>query len=953
MMSSRPSRPSVAPRRQAAALRNGDVVGGHYVIEELLDEGGMAVVYEARNSATGKTCAIKILHAQLGEQPEFMRLFAKEARVGSVIGDSEHIVSVFDAGLDAERGLPFIVMELLEGETLEHALHRGPLPPGEVSCYLGQLSEALGQAHDAGVVHRDLKPSNLFIAREDDEPPMLKVMDFGIAKVLEGEAIRTATQIGTPAYTAPEQMGSTTRRLAAKQGITIARGISPATDVWAIGLIAYEMLTGLRPGHYWDIETMTELPMKIAFEALDNASTRAADKSALLPAGFDPWFSRCMRKDAAERWSDAREAITALLELMERAQEDADVIDVAPVKLPPPFPTTSDLLPTMVRGAARPATIAAKPAGLEDALPPSATPPPPEPEPAARRSTGDPVVAPVSNEPRGRMSRWAYAGAVAAAALGFVGWLGLQEPSSSAAQLCLSEAQVDGRAEQCESACGPDGLQSCARLGELYEQGDGVAADAKRAASLYAQACGVTEAFPSPGSKALSGEARRAWLKRVEKSACTVGNCVGAACAELASFYQDGNGGLAKSERAATALFKRSCQLEDPAGAQQRGVAGCVGLGQQRQRAGQSDAAQAYFKAACDGGVAVGCVALADSLQSSDAQGAEKTARGLYQRACDDGELNGCTQLGQMVERGRGGWVKDEPAAVALYKRACDGSELSGCVALANAYLRGKGGLSRDAVRAVELYGRSCDGGELTGCARLASMTAKGKGGIAKNEKRAFALNKKACDGGALYGCANLGQMYLAGDAGLTKDEREGRALLERSCKGGSAMGCLKLARFGLSSGKLPPKRVATLMNNACEQGEPDGCAGLGALQEENSEGAEQDLERAAALYQRACSEGSMRGCTNLANLTYRGAGGLTKDAKKSFALNEQACKGGDSVGCTRLGLLHALGQGTAKNQKRATELFRGACLAEPGKKLDSRCSLLQELIAPGSGNSG
>ena len=823
----------------------------------------------------------------------------------------------------------------------------------DVLCFLAQLGEALGQAHDAGVVHRDLKPSNLFIVREDDEPAMLKVMDFGIAKVLEGEAIRTATQIGTPAYTAPEQMGSTTRRLAAKQGITIARGICPATDVWAIGLIAYEMITGLRPGHYWNIETMTELPMKIAFEALDNASTRAAERANLLPAGFDPWFSRCMCKDAAERWPDAKEAIESLIELLQRAEENADVIDVAPVKLPPPFPTTSDLQPTLLRGGSRPVTVAAAPAGLDEPLPRASTPPPPD--PMERPSTGDPVVAPVNpTEPRRGVSRWAYAGAVAAAALGFVGWLAIQKPSASAAQQCLSEAQVDARTEQCEQACSADSLQSCARLGELFEQGDGVAADAQRAAALYARACGVAEAFPPAGSKALSGEARRSWLKRVEKSACTVGSCVGAACAELASFYQQGSGGLAKSEHAATALFKRSCQLEDPAGAQQRGVAGCVGLGQQRQRAGQGDAAQAYFRAACDGGVAKGCVALADSLQRGDEPGGEKTARTLYQRACDDGELRGCTHLGKMVERGRGGWVKDEPAAIALYKRSCDGSELSGCVALANAYLNGKGGLSRDAVRAVELFGRSCDGGELTGCARLATMTAKGQGGINKDEKRAFALNKKACDGGALHGCANLGQMYLSGDAGLTKDEREGRALLERSCKDGSAVGCLELARYGISSGKLPRKRIETLMSGVCDQGEADGCAGLGEMKEARPDDSGQNLEGAAALYQRACNEGSMRGCTNLANLTYRGAGGLAKDAKKSFALNEQACKGGDSVGCTRLGLLHALGQGTAKNQKRATELFRGACSAgEPGKKLDSRCSLLQELIAPGSGNSG
>ncbi|MBI4705852.1 MAG: serine/threonine protein kinase, partial [Deltaproteobacteria bacterium] len=258
--------------RPGSRLAPGDVVGGHYAVEELLGEGGMAVVYRGRNTATGKACALKILHAQLGARPEFMRLFAKEAKVGSVIGESEHIVAVFDAGLDEARGLPFLVMEMCEGETLEHALERGPLPEGEAQAVLRQLGAALAQAHRAGVVHRDLKPSNLFLARDAAGKPLLKVMDFGIAKVLEEGAVRTATQIGTPAYTAPEQMGPTTRKLAAKQGINIARGVSPATDVWAVGLIAYELLTGQRPGQYWAIDTMTELPMKVAFEPIESAS---------------------------------------------------------------------------------------------------------------------------------------------------------------------------------------------------------------------------------------------------------------------------------------------------------------------------------------------------------------------------------------------------------------------------------------------------------------------------------------------------------------------------------------------------------------------------------------------------------------------------------------------------------------------------------------------------------
>ncbi|MBM4359950.1 MAG: serine/threonine protein kinase [Deltaproteobacteria bacterium] len=294
-------------------LAPGDRLAGRYRLDGLRGEGGIAAVYRATDETTGLPCAVKMLHAELGARAEMRELFAKEARVGEVIGPCEHIVDVLDAGVDGATNVPFIVMELLEGETLEEALTRGPLPRAEADRLLRELGSALDRAHAAGVVHRDLKPSNLFLARRSDGPPLLKVMDFGIAKLVEAGAVRTATPTGTPAYTAPEQLGGTTRTLAAKQGIVIARGVSPATDVWALGLIAYEVYTGEPPGHYRRFETLAELPMTIAFEELATASERAGARGHRLPADFDGWFARCLRKDAAERWPSAGEAVRALL----------------------------------------------------------------------------------------------------------------------------------------------------------------------------------------------------------------------------------------------------------------------------------------------------------------------------------------------------------------------------------------------------------------------------------------------------------------------------------------------------------------------------------------------------------------------------------------------------------------------------------------------------------------
>jgi eukaryotic-like serine/threonine-protein kinase len=936
-------RPS--PPAKVAVLSAGDVVAGHYVIEERIDEGGMAVVYRATNSATGRACALKVLHAQLGDRAEFVELFAKEAKVSSVIGDSAHIVQVYDAGIDPERGIPFIVMELLEGETLERVLERGPLAPELAETLLEQLSSALDHAHEAGVVHRDLKPSNLFIIADRDGAPRLKVMDFGIAKVLEGEAIRTATHIGTPAYNAPEQMGATTRKLAAKQGIVIAAGVSPATDVWALGLIAYEMFTGDVPGRYWGVETIAELPLKVAFEDLEPASHRAGTNAPLLPSGFDVWFSRCLCKNAAERFPNAGLAIGELLALI---HDDADVVtedelehvatrlasspvlaaDKARTRVrtesppssrrrssaePPPLPRISS--PAITVAGASPALD-----GKDQKQAVSSAPPVVKTGGSARRP---------SPPPGG--SRWGLAFAAGILLIGAAAAVTYQsEHRAGAAQAC----EKDGSDEQCRSACTAGKASSCAELATRAEKKGEIEA----ARGYLETACGVT----SPADTA----ALRTWTRKIEAEGCPEDGCVASACVSLAHYHEGGRGGALDSARAATSLYKRACRvgMDD----KPRGSEGCVGLGAQRERAGEIDAARNYYAAACEDGLADGCVALGHILERGNGEWKdEKRARELYEKACDGGELRGCTLLGNMVERGRGGWVKDEKAAVAHYKRACEGGQQLGCVHLADAHLAGRGGLIKDAVRAVELLTAACDANDATSmsaCANLAAMVMTSQGGLARDEKRAFALNKKACDAAALKGCTQLAAMYDKGQAGLTKDLDEARALADRACRGGESAGCLQLAQLDAASGDTSEEELRALYDRACEGGEPRACVAL-ALQLEKGDEAEQG--RAAVLYTAACEAGRMRACTNLANLVYQGVGGLERDASRSVALNDKACEGGDLVGCTRLGMLHALGQGTDKDLAKARELHARACAEPPADEgAKRRCDMLAEYSA-------
>ncbi|MDI1442503.1 serine/threonine-protein kinase [Polyangium sp. 6x1] len=312
----------------------GDVVAGRYRVESWLGQGNMAAVYRATHLVTGKTYALKLVLPQLVDRDEIRDLFLQEARVGARIGENPHIVNVFDAGIDPQRGVPFLAMELLEGDTLDkYVKHRGPVPPGLMRILFGHLADALGQAHAAGVIHRDLKPGNLFLTYDRGKTPLLKVVDFGIAKVLEEGVQGTATQVGSPAYAAPEQLGAGMRPVAAKMGVTIAHGITPQTDVWALGVIAYELLLGVPPGHLWTGEgrgSLTDIMMGVALQPTPSAVARAGAKAHLLPRGFDEWLGRCLRKDAAERWPSVVEAVQELAELLDSGYDDGETQQIRP-----------------------------------------------------------------------------------------------------------------------------------------------------------------------------------------------------------------------------------------------------------------------------------------------------------------------------------------------------------------------------------------------------------------------------------------------------------------------------------------------------------------------------------------------------------------------------------------------------------------------------------------------
>ncbi len=211
----------------------GEVLGGRYLVEERLGEGGMGVVYRARHVELGRQFAVKVLRQDFGSDSESVERFAQEARAASGIGHP-HIVNVVDFG-SAEDGSPYLVMEFLQGEPLSHRLAReGALPQEEALAIAEQIADALQAAHALGVVHRDLKPDNVFLV-PTTEGVTVKLLDFGVAKVLGAarKLTRTGVIFGTPQYMSPEQAAG--------------QAVDHRADLYALGLLLYEMLTGRVP----------------------------------------------------------------------------------------------------------------------------------------------------------------------------------------------------------------------------------------------------------------------------------------------------------------------------------------------------------------------------------------------------------------------------------------------------------------------------------------------------------------------------------------------------------------------------------------------------------------------------------------------------------------------------------------------------------------------------------
>jgi eukaryotic-like serine/threonine-protein kinase len=279
----------------SAPVREGEILDGKYRVDRVLGSGGMGVVVAATHVQLNTRVALKFLLPAALSNGQVIERFAREARAAVQI-QSEHVARVTDVGT-LPSGSPYMVMEYLEGVDLAAAIEKGgPMPIARAVGYILQACEAIAEAHALGIVHRDLKPANLFLARRAGRDSIVKVLDFGISKTNEtgpSGLTRTSAVMGSPYYMAPEQMMS-------------SRDVDPRADLWAIGVILYELLTGAPP---FVADTMPE----IVYLVTQRDPLPVRDKRPDVPPALADAIARCLQRAPAQRFANIAELAVALV----------------------------------------------------------------------------------------------------------------------------------------------------------------------------------------------------------------------------------------------------------------------------------------------------------------------------------------------------------------------------------------------------------------------------------------------------------------------------------------------------------------------------------------------------------------------------------------------------------------------------------------------------------------
>lgn len=634
---------------------------GDYLVVGILGSGGFGTVYLARQQPIMMKAALKLLtRGRGGERGDsaadpggLLRKFRGEAEALAALSHP-NIVRLVKYGVHRDR--PYLVMEYVDGgRTLADVLRlRGPLEPRLVVHIAGQIANALEAAHAHGIIHRDIKPANVMLQTVPGEPNLVRLLDFGLAKFLDSQGGETSAAIGTPFYMAPEQLGG--------------GGIAPATDLYALGVVAFELLAGARP---YPGDSAHEVIVSKLDPAFD-ASSAVEASQALTPAarGF---FRRALAHLPSERFASATELRAALPALAAHA---------GPVAT----------LPGTVGDTWAPAMSASN---------------------VTERAWSAPAPTP---KRRPRMLAAAVGGLALVAGVAVAVTLAVSGPSGG--DTALAEALPDADPPQeALPTCDPDAPQTCMELGDRFRKGQGVDKDEKRAAELYSDACGAGLAQGCYRLGQAYAHGRGVPADRAKAATLLRGACeddVPWACYRLGQAVRRGRG-VPRDDVQAIRLLRAACE---------GGVGkGCTAAEDIRaglmappgaNEAGSEQVAR--FEKACEVGETQACFWAGGMLHAGLVVAPDwgRAAR-LYRKACDLDHAQACFALGGLYAAGAEGIDADKTKAAALYEKACNGGNGAACLSVGHVYQAGDG-VRADGAKANRAYKKACAGGYDWGC---------------------------------------------------------------------------------------------------------------------------------------------------------------------------------------------------------------------------------------------
>jgi TPR repeat protein/serine/threonine protein kinase len=798
----------VCPRDQAVLTSPGfEIVAGTILREkyEVLGEvgiGGMATVYKVRHKAFHEIVAVKVVHGHLLNDEGFLKRFRNEAVVARQLKHPNAVrIDDFDS---TEDGRPFIVMEFVDGRSLYELRSAAPNPWPVERCLdiAAQAASALSAAHTLGIVHRDIKPANIVLVREGNDSLQVKILDFGIAKVSSVEnfagmtSVRTQPSllIGTPEYMSPEQASG-----------HLESSIDGRSDLYSLGLVLYEMLTGAHPFR-------ADTPMGMLMQQL-NTLPAPPESICAVPPAVSALVLKALKKDPRDRFQSAIEMLAALRDPQSWFDGRASA--------------ASDSLPSDISGVAYASGVGAE---LPHPSPPVLT--------VSTQSSGALEQLASSEPPSSSTFRRNYLlfGVIAALILitGVVAALLAGHRADRATGSSNSVAKIP------------------------------VVANPPNSTTIAVPPPAAPTPTPVPPSKTASAPAPVPPSKGAPAPAASSKH----PAVVVTPSNPPKTGQLETSTPAPVAVSEPKPPVVEAKPEIKPSVPDAAAVENQflKLRAGQQfDEALRFTRDACSKGSPRGCVLEGYLNEHGEGVAVDPAkALALYTEGCNGGDALGCSNLGVAYEHGRGSAI-DLAQAFAAYRKGCDGGIARACSNLGRMFQSGRG-VAQDFAQAFALFTKGCDLGGGPSCSDLGYLYESGNG-VGKDQVRAAELYRKGCDGGGLVGCNNLGHMYEDG-RGVTRDYGQAAALFRKGCDGGEPRSCTGLG-FAFERGNGVPKdnaRAVTFYSKACDGGNFVGCWDLGLMYEHGS-GVSKNVAGALQLFRKACNGGERRACDALTRL--------------------------------------------------------------------------------------